>query len=100
MDALEEMETGLDIILSKLKSRLHETINIFYDFETTTFEDFASKEEIEILVTSCLEIQRGLKETRVALEAYLDAREVYLECLGMDAEPSLAKTPIVKKGEP
>lgn len=97
MNALEEMEASLDIILAKAKERLYETIAIFYDFDHCKLQDFVSREEVEALIESSIAIQKNLKETRIALEAYIDAREVYLACVDMPNEKSLKDTPICQK---
>lgn len=100
MNPFEEMETGLEIIQSKLVENMNETIKIFYDFEAVDFKEFLQKEDIDFSIETCLEIQKYLKITRATIDAYVDAREVYLECLGMSNEKSLKNTPLVKKGEP
>jgi hypothetical protein len=98
MNALEEIEQNLDIILAKTKEKLNATIAVFYDFDVCKLQNFVSREELEALVESALSIQTNLKETRQALEAYINAREIYLACLGID-EKNLDEMPITKKGD-
>lgn len=100
MNPFEEMEAGLDIIKDKIAENFKETIKIFYDFEKVDFQEFLQKEDIDFAIETCLEIQRYLKATRATIDAYVDAREIYLECLGMPNEKSLKATPLVNKGEP
>jgi hypothetical protein len=99
MNSFEEMELGLDVILEKVNEKRSDLLKLFYDFDAVKFQDFVTADDINFVISTSLEVQRALKDLRVTIEAYLDAREVYLTCLDMPNEKSLKNTPLVKKGD-
>lgn len=98
MNPFEEMELGLDIILEKVNEKREELLQLFYDFDAVKFQDFVTADDINFVITTSLEVQRALKDLRMTIESYLDAREVYLTCLDKPNEKSLKNTPLMERG--